>query len=141
MSTQLVSLQEKAKQSLKDWDFDVLYQNTIWIVQDCKANVLTEEYFLIEEISDGSAGIHQAEEILNSFGLWDFVVDKDDLEEQWEVIQEFTEILGELITEIMGDKYDLKGVYYFDSHPDWGDYGLFYMEDVGIKEVGDGKKD
>jgi|LSQX01.1.fsa_nt_gb hypothetical protein len=133
MSTQLVSLQEKAKQSLKDWDFDVLYQNTIWKMQDCKANVPTEEYLLIEEISDGSAGIYQCEEIITAFHLWDYV-DKDGdwwevVENQWEVIQEFTEILGELITEILRDKYGLKGVYYFTNHPDWGDYGLFYREE------------
>ena len=138
MSTQLVSLQEKAKQSLKDWDFDVLYQNTIWIVQDCKANIPTEEYFLIEEISDGSAGIYQCEEIITAFHLWDYVEEvwgkvEDDwwevVENQWEVIQEFTEILGGLITEVMKDKYGLKGVYYFSNHPDWGDYGLFYREE------------
>ncbi len=129
MVTKLDSLHRKAKECLKDWDLDTLYQNTVWIVQDNKANILTDEDLLIEEISNGSAGIYQGEEILNAFGLWDFIEDRGDLDEQWEVILRFTEILGELITEIMRDKYGLKGVYYFTNHPDWGDYGLFYREE------------
>jgi len=125
MVTKLGSLHQKVQECLKRWDLDILYHNTISAVQDNKDNLLT---MLIEEISNGSAGIYQGEDIIDAFGLWDFVENRGDLDEQWEVIQRFTSELGELITKVMRDKYGLKGVFYFDNHPDWGDYGLFYEE-------------
>lgn len=121
MVLKLTSLRRKAEECLKDWDFDILYYNTIFRKGDAKDT-------FVEEISNGSAGIYQGEDIINAFGLWDFVEDKDDLDEQWEVILKFAEELGELITEVMRNKYGLKGVYYFSYLPDCGDYGLFYRE-------------
>ena len=120
MATNLVSLNRKVEECLKKWDFDALYQNT---------KLYASENTLIEEISNGSAGIYQGEDIIDAFGLWNFLEDKNDLDEQWEVILKFTEELGEKITEVMRNKYGLKGVYYFTNHPDWGDYGLFYREE------------
>lgn len=124
MSTKLVSLREVAKECLKDWDFDVLYQTTIEHKGD--------DTLFIEEISNSSAGFYQADDIINVFHLEDFVSNGGDeweaLDEKWEVIEEFTTALSELITQVMQEKYDIGGIYYFSSN-DCGDYGLFYRED------------
>jgi hypothetical protein len=71
-------------------------------------------------------GVHQVDEILDAFNLWDYVEDE---EWKWEIIDDFTMKLGELITQVMQDKYGLQGVYYFSSL-DTGEFGLIYSEEA-----------
>ena len=66
----------------------------------------------MKKISDGSAGIYQCEEIITALNrgiMWMRTgIGGEVVENQWEVIQEFTEIIGELITEILEDKIWIK---------------------------------
>jgi len=109
-------LKEKALQELKNWDLDAIYQNTISFSEG-------EGDVLVDVISEGWMGIHQADEILEVFDL-----DVEEEEEKWDVIDDFSSCLSELITQVMHDKYGMKGFYYFSSLD--GDYALIYSEEV-----------
>jgi len=112
------SLREKALKELKNWDFDVIYQNTISFSEG-------EGDVLVDVISEGWMGIYQADEILEIFDL-----DVEEEEEKWDVIDDFSSCLSELITQVMREKYGVEGFYYFSSFSDSGDYGLIYSEEV-----------
>ena len=109
------SLREKALKELKNWDFDVIYQNTISFSEG-------EGDVLVDVISEGWMGIHQADEILEVFDL-----DVEEEEEKWDVIDDFSSCLSELITQVMREKYGVEGFYYFSSLD--GDYCLIYSEE------------
>ncbi|NLZ92357.1 MAG: hypothetical protein GX918_10625 [Clostridiales bacterium] len=130
ITTMNYSLQEKAQESLRDWDLEKLYHSTVFFLEDCKRNGWINEEgnyeLLIDVISEGWMGVHQVDEILDAFNLWDYVEDE---EWKWEVIDDFTMKLGELITQVMQDKYGLQGVYYFSSL-DTGEFGLIYSEEA-----------
>lgn len=113
------SLQEKAVRELKNWDLDAIYENTIQY-KDCG-----EGDVLVDVISEGWMGIHQADEILEVFDL-----DVEEEEEKWDVIDDFSSCLSELITQVMREKYGVEGFYYFSSFSDSGDYGLIYSEEL-----------
>ena len=86
----------------------------------------------MDVISEGWMGIHQADDIINAFHLEDFVSNGGNeweaLDEKWDVIDDFSSCLSELITQVMHDKYGMKGEYYFSSLD--GDYALIYSEEV-----------
>lgn len=130
ITTMNYSLQKKAQESLRDWDLEKLYNSTVFFLEDCKRNEWTNEEgnyeLLIVVISEGWMGVHQVDEILDTFSLWDYVEDE---EWKWEVIDDFTMKLGELITQVMRKKYGLKGVYYFSSL-EGGEFGLIYSEEA-----------
>lgn len=130
ITTMNYSLQKKAQESLRDWDLEKLYNSTVFFLEDCKRNEWTNEEgnyeLLIDVISEGWMGVYQVDEILDVFNLWDYVEDE---EWKWEVIDDFTMKLGELITQVMQDKYGLQGVYYFSSL-DTGEFGLIYSEEA-----------
>ena len=130
ITTMNYSLQEKAQESLRDWDLEKLYHSTVFFFEDCKRNGWINEEgnyeLLIDVISEGWMGVHQVDEILDAFNLWDYVEDE---EWKWEIIDDFTMKLGELITQVMQDKYGLQGVYYFSSL-DTGEFGLIYSEEA-----------
>ncbi|HUM42865.1 MAG TPA: hypothetical protein PKI14_07955 [Fervidobacterium sp.] len=120
MSTQL---QKHALSILEHIPFDKLYQKTMELLVD------TSEDIFIYKIADGKDD-SQCEDIFAFFWLWNYVdeVEGGDFwnwENMWELIFKLTKILGGLITEVMQEKYGLKGVYYFDNHPDGGDYGRY----------------
>lgn len=130
ITTMNYSLQKKAQESLRDWDLEKLYNSTVFFLEDCKRNEWTNEEgnyeLLIVVISEGWMGVYQVDEILDVFNLWDYVEDE---EWKWEVIDDFTMKLGELITQVMRKKYGLKGVYYFSSL-EGGEFGLIYSEEA-----------
>lgn len=130
ITTMNYSLQKKAQESLRDWDLEKLYNSTVFFLEDCKRNEWTNEEgnyeLLIDVISEGWMGVYQVDEILDAFNLWDYVEDE---EWKWEVIDDFTMKLGELITQVMRKKYGLKGVYYFSSL-EGGEFGLIYSEEA-----------
>ena len=132
----LVSLEEKARASLKDWNLEALFNRTIDYLDECIKNHWQDGedgyHLFIEEISSGSAGVHQVEEILDCFGLWGYLDEdeKDNFEAQWWLIEDFTYTLADVITEAMRNKYDLKGSYYFGHTEGGGDFGLFYTVEI-----------
>jgi len=132
----LISLEEKAYESLKDWNLDILFSKTIDYLDECIKNHWQDEEddynLFVEEISPGYTGVYQGKEIIDTFNLWDWLDDdeKDDLEAQWWLIEDFASSLAEAITQAMQNKYDLRGNYYFGHTEGGGDYGLFYTVEV-----------
>lgn len=79
----------------------------------------------VYEISPGSTGIHQIEEVRDFF----HISPEGDFEDRWDEVDEFTGFVSEDLTEqlrpFLPDKYK-NGSYQFHSTEGGGDYGLFF---------------
>jgi len=114
-----------ARQYVEDCcNLELLYQKT----KECIDNGLSSDWVLLEILSNGVNGTYQVEDLLDMFGIeW------EEEESRWEVVWDFTDVLAEVLTEIMKVEYGIDGIYCFDSESDSGDFCLYYRDNK--KEV------